>query len=350
MANVSRLEIQTHDLVCPVCLLVPRCRIYQCTNGHSVCSSCQSSCQGKCPTCRVNFGATNIRSLFHENVIDSNFTVRCKWCNAKVPSTKLESHEKSCPMSTVFTSKFRMIVDDLQSMLIVKKRAQVVEYLSEYCVEKNQGIQQRRKLLEKVAQVALFSLVKSYPIAFRRCEGKMENVNILVLGPGNCNLSLLTSSSCGIQLFSLPCEKDTSSHTFLSQLSDFVRSNRRCIVCVIVQEKFLDTAEIHHLCKLRQSNVIYLAQKHVASEHVYDLMKRFVFEDSTCALTEDSSTSVVVKSTRFYHIDCRWYIIDSLISICRLTNVSDQVLFLKDMSRRLCLNTNIANNLAKQVL
>ena len=49
-ANINILE-------CPVCLVLPKCKIYQCKDGHLVCKICYSKLPSKqpvlCPTCRI---------------------------------------------------------------------------------------------------------------------------------------------------------------------------------------------------------------------------------------------------------------------------------------------------------
>ena len=55
-------------LECPVCKTVPRSPpIYQCENGHMLCSNCRIRVQ-TCPTCRVEMGS--IRNLIAEKVLE----------------------------------------------------------------------------------------------------------------------------------------------------------------------------------------------------------------------------------------------------------------------------------------
>jgi hypothetical protein len=344
MADVTRLDVLSSDLICPVCLEIPTCKIYQCINGHPVCSLCHKKCTGKCPTCRVALGNTNIRSLVHEGIVDLNFKVCCRWCNSPMPSTKLHDHERICPMSVVDISKFQMKVDDLKHMLIVKRRAQIVESLKDYCIKKpftskaNPGTS---TVLKEVSSAAFFSLVKSYTTLFRRCQGKMENVTLLIFGQGNCNRAILRSSTTGVKMFPVPLLTDNMESDFFVQISEFVRTNRRQIVCAVALEDSLNSTKLHLLDFLKEANIIYLSQKRTEQEHTQKVFKRFVSYEGS---------NVTRTSPRFHHIDCRWYVIQSLLNICYLNSPSEQVLFLKDMSRRMCLNTNIADSLASLVL
>ena len=55
---------------CPVCLSLPQCKIYQCKQGHLICSECHHKIKKprKCPTCRIRMQVTPIRSLAAEQV------------------------------------------------------------------------------------------------------------------------------------------------------------------------------------------------------------------------------------------------------------------------------------------
>ncbi|GJW35793.1 E3 ubiquitin protein ligase SINAT2-like protein [Tanacetum coccineum] len=58
--NVSEL------LECPVCVTIMSAPIYQCPNGHTLCSMCKSRVENCCPVCRTDMGS--IRCLALEKV------------------------------------------------------------------------------------------------------------------------------------------------------------------------------------------------------------------------------------------------------------------------------------------
>ena len=52
-AKVLKQNLE-HVYRCPVCLNLPICDIYQCNNGHLVCSDCYGKLRRlRCPTCRT---------------------------------------------------------------------------------------------------------------------------------------------------------------------------------------------------------------------------------------------------------------------------------------------------------
>jgi E3 ubiquitin-protein ligase SIAH1 len=84
-------------LECPVCLGTMRPPIFQCLNGHSVCSECKQKVE-ECPTCRGPFIRTRNRfteDLANKVIYPCKNTVR--GCNEKVPLEDLEKHESVCP-------------------------------------------------------------------------------------------------------------------------------------------------------------------------------------------------------------------------------------------------------------
>merc|ERR1712029_1130427 len=84
-------------LNCPVCLKLPRqAPVYQCENGHCVCSDCHAKLTG-CPICRMALG--KIRSLVFEQLLNK-MSHKCKFseygCTFEDNLTPLECHEKDC--------------------------------------------------------------------------------------------------------------------------------------------------------------------------------------------------------------------------------------------------------------
>ncbi|CAL8105801.1 unnamed protein product [Orchesella dallaii] len=47
-------EIQSRSLECPICFEIPRAEIYQCSNGHIICTDCKSKLN-ICPQCQIPY-------------------------------------------------------------------------------------------------------------------------------------------------------------------------------------------------------------------------------------------------------------------------------------------------------
>ncbi|MBA0667044.1 hypothetical protein Golax_000122 [Gossypium laxum] len=87
-----------HELLeCPVCLNLMYPPIYQCPNGHTVCSICKARVHNSCPTCRNELG--NIRCLALEKVAES-LELPCRYqilgCHDIFPYYSKLKHEKNC--------------------------------------------------------------------------------------------------------------------------------------------------------------------------------------------------------------------------------------------------------------
>ncbi|KAL5552286.1 hypothetical protein UlMin_002462 [Ulmus minor] len=83
-------------LECSVCANSMYPPIYQCLNGHTLCSTCKPRAKNKCPTCEQELG--DIRCLALEKVAES-LQLPCKYCSMGCTEffpyySKLE-HEKS---------------------------------------------------------------------------------------------------------------------------------------------------------------------------------------------------------------------------------------------------------------
>ncbi|KAF9671099.1 hypothetical protein SADUNF_Sadunf12G0012200 [Salix dunnii] len=87
-----------HELLeCPVCTNSMYPPIHQCHNGHTLCSTCKTRVQNRCPTCRQELG--DIRCLALEKVAES-LELPCKYYNLGCPEifpyySKLK-HEAIC--------------------------------------------------------------------------------------------------------------------------------------------------------------------------------------------------------------------------------------------------------------
>uniref|UniRef100_A0A2P2K2Z3 RING-type E3 ubiquitin transferase n=2 Tax=Rhizophora mucronata TaxID=61149 RepID=A0A2P2K2Z3_RHIMU len=103
-------------LECPVCWNLMFPPIYQCANGHTLCSSCKARISNSCPTCRGELG--NIRCLALEKVAES-LEVPCKY-HMDGSSVKLEQ-EKICkcrPYNCPYAGVECSITGDIPSLVI----------------------------------------------------------------------------------------------------------------------------------------------------------------------------------------------------------------------------------------
>lgn len=94
----SPLNEDVHDLLeCPVCMNLMYPPIYQCPNGHTLCSSCKTKLENLCPTCRHELG--DIRCLVLEKVAES-LELPCRFqllgCRGIFPYYSKLKHEKNC--------------------------------------------------------------------------------------------------------------------------------------------------------------------------------------------------------------------------------------------------------------
>lgn len=87
---------------CPMCKEVPEKEIYQCTEGHVICSSCISNVKRQnCPECRTPFvhGQIKIRNKALEEILDGQ-EFECKYndqgCAKILKRGEITSHSNSC--------------------------------------------------------------------------------------------------------------------------------------------------------------------------------------------------------------------------------------------------------------
>lgn len=84
-------------LECPVCLYTMKPPIFQCQNGHSICSECKPGLL-KCPTCRGALIDTRnllAEELAYKVIYPCKNTVR--GCCEKVSLEDMKKHEIACP-------------------------------------------------------------------------------------------------------------------------------------------------------------------------------------------------------------------------------------------------------------
>ncbi|KAF3636177.1 E3 ubiquitin-protein ligase SINAT2 [Capsicum annuum] len=96
-SNVTVSSSVRELLECPVCLNAMYPPIHQCSNGHTLCSSCKPRVHNRCPTCRHELG--NIRCLALEKVAAS-LELPCKYqsfgCIGIIPYYSKLKHESQC--------------------------------------------------------------------------------------------------------------------------------------------------------------------------------------------------------------------------------------------------------------
>jgi len=101
--TVQLNEKMLKAMECPVCLMLPRqAPVYQCENGHCVCSSCKTNL-AQCPTCRKALGCENRNRIFEELLM--SMTHVCKFANHGCTFSEniapLAIHEQDCQYRVV---------------------------------------------------------------------------------------------------------------------------------------------------------------------------------------------------------------------------------------------------------
>jgi len=96
-------------LECPVCFLLPRNRIIDCTNGHKTCESCYNKLKGGegskvCPQGGCPYDKPPRRARDFEALIEnSTFNIPCgkPGCHVEMKKDQLDIHERSCAFRKV---------------------------------------------------------------------------------------------------------------------------------------------------------------------------------------------------------------------------------------------------------
>lgn len=112
-----------HDLLdCPVCMNSMYPPIYQCPNGHTLCSNCKARVHNCCPTCRQELG--NIRCLALEKVGES-LELPCIYhvlgCNDIFPYYSKHKHEQNCrfrPYSCPYAGADCAVTGDIPLLIV----------------------------------------------------------------------------------------------------------------------------------------------------------------------------------------------------------------------------------------
>ena len=107
-------QFAENNLTCPICMNIPRQKVFQCPNGHLICEPCKidyTRNSTTCPTCRAPLG--NNRNLLAEKLIDIT-GIPCKFqiegCRMILKKEVLENHEMKCQFRLVYCSTCRQEV------------------------------------------------------------------------------------------------------------------------------------------------------------------------------------------------------------------------------------------------
>ncbi len=95
--KLQQMDIQTASKAeCPVCHQVPRTKVFQCVNGHSICEQCSTKVK-PCPQCRSS--RKRSRNLLAETLLDA-FEFKCRYseqgCEKTMSRGELSAHEYQC--------------------------------------------------------------------------------------------------------------------------------------------------------------------------------------------------------------------------------------------------------------
>ncbi|CAG9324065.1 unnamed protein product [Blepharisma stoltei] len=108
-----------NSLECPVCFEYLAPPVYQCPNGHSICSRCHQHVP-TCPECRSDM-SQSYRNLTIEKILES-IQVKCRFpgCDVITTLSARSAHLSSCPFNPYVECLYvgcNMIVEDLPSHL-----------------------------------------------------------------------------------------------------------------------------------------------------------------------------------------------------------------------------------------
>ena len=118
------LPFNNSDLECIVCRDFPSGKIFQCANGHLLCTSCYDrvveSAQPLCPTCRDRLPRDRrTRNRFAEQVL-ATVMVACSnsGCTEKLPFSKLKAHENEHCGQRIVSCQFQPIGCDWKGVKV----------------------------------------------------------------------------------------------------------------------------------------------------------------------------------------------------------------------------------------
>lgn len=91
------------EVKCPVCFEIYSNKIYQCINGHCICSSCRYNILS-CPECRASYVVGNFNQLVRNRALESLMATSLKidcpnssyGCVERLKCKEVQSHFKHC--------------------------------------------------------------------------------------------------------------------------------------------------------------------------------------------------------------------------------------------------------------
>jgi hypothetical protein len=104
---------------------VPKAKpIYQCANGHLICSHCKPSLTIQiCPTCEIEYKDQPIRSIIAEKIWEIGAILPCRYegCNFKATKAKIKDHKIECFYKTMKCMKCKKDVPMIEISDHIKK-------------------------------------------------------------------------------------------------------------------------------------------------------------------------------------------------------------------------------------
>ncbi|ODM87795.1 putative E3 ubiquitin-protein ligase SINA-like 6 [Orchesella cincta] len=122
--------MEAHN-TCPICFEIPEREIYQCSNGHIICSICVAGISN-CPQCRISYGASKIRSRILENILDGQ-EFECayneKGCRKLCKRNEMSAHNKSCTFNPNLISLCEIIgYKNCRFSVIYSSRTEIIAH------------------------------------------------------------------------------------------------------------------------------------------------------------------------------------------------------------------------------
>ncbi|CAL8098646.1 unnamed protein product [Orchesella dallaii] len=122
---------------CPICFEIPSAEIYQCTNGHTICSECSVNIKS-CPECRVPYGNSKIRNRALEQILDKQ-TFPCvfkeKGCSELCKRQDVDKHGLNCYYNPDSKTAVRLCqklgFDDCKFILRGSSRSEIIRHFQE---------------------------------------------------------------------------------------------------------------------------------------------------------------------------------------------------------------------------
>jgi hypothetical protein len=126
-ARMEEDEPVPAHLLCPICWDTPPNHVYQCREGHLLCSGCLAELRNmctelrqapQCPTCRTELPTALNRNRTAEHSI-ALLPATCRHCTEKTTRGALLAHEASCPSARKETRRVYFLLHLLVVLLVV---------------------------------------------------------------------------------------------------------------------------------------------------------------------------------------------------------------------------------------